>query len=667
MDAVTGEILAAAKVVLDVPRLFAWVQEQLADASARERWLEAALKLGIVFGFALFVEWLARALLRRPHEALAARPAEGLLLRIVGILGRAILEAIPILAFAAVAWLILPMTEPRFATERIAIILIAANLWARGIIVLAQSVLLPHRLATFFGCGEETRTYLLIWARRFINVAIYGWAIGEAAWWFGVPGGVYAIILKVAALVLAVLGVMFVLQNRTAVAEWLRGRRRVPDEAAVGERQREGWRLARARLGEIWHVLAIVYIVGIWSVYALHIEGGFLYIVRATLLSLLVLTVARLIVGLARRASRHGFSIGAEFRQRFPTLEARANRYLPVLTTVLAFVVYGLAGLTVLQAWDIESFAWFGSPVGRRLTSGLVSIAIVLFLALVAWEIFSSAVERYLTAVDEQGTPLPRSARARTLLPLFRTTVAVLLVVMVSLIVLSELGVNIAPLLAGAGVVGLAIGFGSQALVKDIITGLFILVEDTLSVGDVVDVGNGRSGFVEQISVRSIRMRGFDGSVYTVPFSEVTAVKNLTRDFSFYVVDLALSHREDIDEVEKIVRAVGADLQADPKLGAVILEPIEVVGVDRYDGTAVILKLRLKTLPIQQWNVGRAFNRRLKKAFDEHGVEIAFPRQVVYFGEDRKGQASPARVRIDGGSATEDEAPAPPAAAIKSA
>jgi small conductance mechanosensitive channel len=668
LDAFTGEILATAQVVIDVPWVFQWMKGQLEDDAARERWLEATLKLGIIFGFALFAEWLARTLLRRPREALAATVADGLVVRLACIAGRAVLEAVPLVAFAAVAWLVLPMTEPRFATERIAKIFIEANVWARVILVVARTVLLPHGLLLFLGLTEESRTYLLIWIKRFTNVALYGWAIGEAGWWFGVPGGVYAVILKLAALVLAVLAIVFVLQNRVAVAEWVRGREREPLPGETDERALRRWRLARNRLADVWHVLAIVYIVGIWSVYALRIEGGFFYIVRATFLSIIIIAAARVIVGIARRASRHGFAIGADLKHRFPSLETRANRYLPILTTAVSVAVYGVAALTVLQAWDVDSFAWFESPIGRRLTGGIASIVIVLLVALVAWEVFSSTVERYLSAVDEQGRPMPRSARARTLLPLFRTSVAVLLVVMVSLIVLSELGVNIAPLLAGAGVVGLAIGFGSQALVKDVITGLFILIEDTLAVGDVVDVGKEHSGVVERITIRSIRLRDETGAIHTVPFSEVTSVKNLTRDFSYYVASIGVAYREDIDEVEAVIKEVGEGIRTDPALGGSMLEPIEIIGVDKFEASAVVIKARLKTLPIHQWKVGREFNRRLKKAFDEHGIEMPYPHQTIYFGTDKRGEAPPARILVEqAAAATEESEATPPAKRFKSA
>jgi small conductance mechanosensitive channel len=242
---------------------------------------------------------------------------------------------------------------------------------------------------------------------------------------------------------------------------------------------------------------------------------------------------------------------------------------------------------------------------------------------------------------------MARSGRTRTLLPLLRTTVLVVLMVMVTLIVLSELGVNIAPLLAGAGVVGLAIGFGSQALVKDVITGLFILIEDTLGVGDVVDVGKGHTGVVEALSIRTIRLRDVAGVVHTVPFSEVTTVRNLTKDFAYYVLDVGVSYREDTDEVVAVLKDVADDLQQDPKFGPLMLEPIEVIGVDRFADSAVMIKARLKTLAMKQWAVGREFNRRMKKAFDQHGIEMPFPHQTIYFGSDKRGNAPPMHIRVE--------------------
>jgi small conductance mechanosensitive channel len=222
-----------------------------------------------------------------------------------------------------------------------------------------------------------------------------------------------------------------------------------------------------------------------------------------------------------------------------------------------------------------------------------------------------------------------RSARARTLLPLIRNAFRVVLGVMVTLIVLSELGLNIAPLLAGAGVVGLAIGFGAQTLVKDVITGFFILAEDTISVGDVADI-DGNAGVVEAMTIRSIRLRDVAGTVYTIPFSAVTTVKNLTKDFSFAKFDVGVAYDSDVDEVIGLMREVATELRQDPEFRYAILDDLEVMGLNQFTDSALMLLARLKTPPGQQWRVSREFNRRLKILFDKHGVEIPFPQRTIH-------------------------------------
>jgi len=219
------------------------------------------------------------------------------------------------------------------------------------------------------------------------------------------------------------------------------------------------------------------------------------------------------------------------------------------------------------------------------------------------------------------------------LLPLLRTALLCLIIVVASLMVLSHLGIDIAPLLAGAGVVGLAIGFGSQALVKDIITGLFILLEDQIAVGDIVDVGKDHKGVVEAITVRTIRMRDQSGHVHTVPFSEVTSVKNLSKEFSYAVARITISYREDIDRVVEILRGVGDQLAQDDTLQPFILNPFEYMGVDALDEAAVVLVVRIRTVPGKQLAVGRGFNRLVKIAFDEYGIVSRDPTPIVMLND----------------------------------
>ncbi|MDH3911148.1 MAG: mechanosensitive ion channel, partial [Rhodospirillales bacterium] len=330
---------------------------------------------------------------------------------------------------------------------------------------------------------------------------------------------------------------------------------------------------------------------------------------------------------------------------RFPTLEERANRYLFVVHRVSKTVVNVLAALVLLQIWGLDIAGWLFSETGRVVAARLATILLILAGAWVVWEVVSSSVQRYLEDRDEAGGAKHLSARMRTLLPLFRNTVRVVLVVFVVLTVLSELGVNIAPLLAGAGVIGLAIGFGAQTLVKDVITGVFILLEETIAVGDVVTLGS-NTGVVEGLTIRTVRLRDLTGTVHTVPFGDVTSVLNLTKDFSFAIIDVGVAYREDIDEVIEVLKQIGAEVQADETYGPLILEPLEVLGLDSFGDSSVNIRVRFKTLPIKQWMVRREFNRRMKRRFDELGIEIPFPHQTLYFGVDKEGQAPAARLRV---------------------
>ena len=630
LNEIGDEVLATVAAIADAPRIADWVEGQMSDPAARARWVEVATHLSVVFGLAVLANFLVVTLLRRPRAALAGKPGTRLWTRLILTLLRAFLDLLPILAFAGAGYIVLPMLHPRLGTARVAEIMINASVIARAVVAVAREILVEGSApAALLGLEEETRTYLYVWARRFTGWSVYGYAVLDGALWLGIPEGIDATLARVIALVLAALTVVFVLQNRAGVAAWLRG----AGEASGKRRGVGGWRMLRQRLADTWHVLAIIYIVGIYAVYALRIPGGFAFALRASGLSVVLIVGAGLLVRLMGHAAERGFALSADLKARFPTLEARANRYLPVFSAVLSAAIYVFAGLGLLQAWGADGFGWMQSEWGQRVTSGALSIGTVAVVAIAVWEVFSSAIERYLAAVDDQGRPLPRSARARTLLPLVRTTMAAVIALTVALTVLSELGINIAPLLAGAGIVGIAIGFGAQTLVKDIITGFFILVEDTLAIGDVVDVGGDHAGVVEAISIRAIKLRDMAGSVHTVPFGNVSSVKNLTRDFSYYVSDIAVAYREDTDRVIEVLKEVARGLKEDAAFGYFMLEPLEVVGVDRLENSAVIIRVRLKTLPIQQWSVGREFNRRVKKAFDAEGIENSTPQRIVYSQE----------------------------------
>jgi small-conductance mechanosensitive channel len=225
---------------------------------------------------------------------------------------------------------------------------------------------------------------------------------------------------------------------------------------------------------------------------------------------------------------------------------------------------------------------------------------------------------------------------------LLSTTVIVVAVVMI----LAELAIDIGPVLAAAGVVGIAVGFGAQHLVQDVISGFFILLDDQIRVGDVVQIAD-KGGLVEHLNLRVVVLRDLAGNVHYVRNGKIDVVTNMTKDYSRYVFDIGVAYREDVDEIIRVVRQIDEELRSDPEFESDILEPIEILGLDQFADSAVIIKARTKTKPIKQWSVAREFNRRLKKKFDEKGIEIPFPHVTLYMGQDKTGQAPPLNVAME--------------------
>ncbi|HEY1504172.1 MAG TPA: mechanosensitive ion channel domain-containing protein [Stellaceae bacterium] len=616
LDAIGGEILAAAPILAQAPSIGAWTERQIDDPTLRQRWIDISAKLFVILVAGLAADLITRLLLRRPARFLHARQSESLPLQLLLLALGMVVELLPVLAFAAVAIFVTPLTEPAARTRGVASVLIATTIWARAFLAVARCLLLSPRAQLLYPLGEETRAYLYIWMRRFAYCGAYGYAISVCAWYFNAPGAIEGLLMRSAVLVLAVLAIVFVLQNRAPVAEWLRG-----DDRADGIR----WRALRSRLGESWHILAIAYVVGTFGVYVLNAEGSFTLLLRATALSLVVISGATILARLSERLLRRSFAVSPELKERFPRLEVRANRYTALISGATVSVIYILAAAALLEAWGINAFTWLVNLAQQPSSRGALSMVIVLIGGIVLWEFFSAMIERKLAGIDSAGR-----SRARTVLPLLRTTVLVVLITIAALMILSQIGINIAPLLAGAGIAGIAIGFGAQALVKDVITGFFMLLEDTFAVGDRVDVGGGHIGVIEAVSIRNFRLRDIQGIVHTVPFSAITTVLNMSRDFAYVVCDAGVVYREDPDRVIEVMLEAGKEIAAEPRWSRYVLSPLEILGVDRFTDTAMIIRARIKAAPPYQLELGREFNRVLKKAFDRNGIEMGSVNQINY-------------------------------------
>ena len=631
---ISQNIVAAAGAVLDAPAIWSWVRATFGDPARRNDFFAIVAHIAGFLAAGLIAEGALRLALRGPRGRVEARSEDGVGATLVFLLARTILDLAPIAGFAAAAYGAVALVGPDPAVRLGALALINASVLARAVIAVARMVVAP-RVASLrvLPIGDIAANYVFIWIRRLANLTIYGAFTVQSALLLGLPLPAYEMLLKLLGLAIGALFVMLVMQNRQPVAQWIRG-----EDAAVLSS-------FRRRLADVWHVLLILYLVISFAVWALEIPGGFEFILRASLLSVVIIAAAKLASIAAGQFVARAFQLNDDVKTRLPELEAPVNRYLPLLEKAGRSLLFLFAGLGVLQAWGVDILSWAASENGRGMIGSLATIVIIVVIAFAVWEVVSALIERYLAARDSAGGAVERSQRVRTLLPLLRNVFMVALTVMAVLTVLSELGIDIGPLLAGAGVVGLAVGFGAQTLVKDIITGLFILLEDSISVGDVVDVA-GHSGVVELLTIRTIRLRDVRGTVHTVPFSEVSSVKNLTKDFSYALMEIGIAYREDVDDVIGVIQEVGAGLRANEALAASILEDIQVQGLDRFDDSAVIIRARIKTMPLQQWSVRRAFNKALKRRFDELGIEMPFPHQTVYFGEDKTGAAPAAPVRL---------------------
>ncbi|HXG88737.1 MAG TPA: mechanosensitive ion channel family protein [Vicinamibacterales bacterium] len=344
-----------------------------------------------------------------------------------------------------------------------------------------------------------------------------------------------------------------------------------------------------------------------------------------TLALALAATLAGAVALVASRLARRLLhAVGQEHTMTEPLARGtiRIVRFVSFLVAfaVFAFPALDLAGVEMRVGLHSEELGRWAAVTGVRIAALLLlAFAIVRILAAVIVR-----AERDL-AVGTGFDALERRKRAHTIAGVARRALSIVIWTTAVLIVLRELDVDITPVLTGAGIVGLAIGFGAQTLVRDVITGFFLIVEDQVRVGDVAMV-NGTGGLVEQINLRTIVLRDMEGTVHVIPNGEIKTLANRTKDYSYYVVDLGVDYDADTDQIVTLVRGVGATLAAEPAFAPSILEPLEVMGVDDFKDSSVTLKFRIKTVPLKQWEVGRELRRRIKYALDREGIKLPSPR-----------------------------------------
>jgi moderate conductance mechanosensitive channel len=671
-----------------LPLLWAWIVVMATNRMAHDILVNLAWRLALVMTVALAVEYLLRRLMRRPIATLeapppqpatqgpadtetrtAARaeatseedeetpeedeeipeddepqpspgpvaraeageteppertrrriPAWALMRRLPLVLARLFLDLVPVAGFT-LAGHVVAATTLGYGNGVHVILLTVVDVYAAcaALLCLARMLLSPHtpRLRLFH-LPDQFAAYLMRWTRRLVIIFVIGYAIAQVGLLLGLSDVAYRALIKANGFVLHTGLAIMVVQKRRAV----RKRLRAPPDATGAM----AW--VRNSLASVWHWIALFFLIASWLVWAVEIPNGFAEAVHFSVITALLLIGARLLLIVLDGSLDRALRVPAETAARYPGLEERLRLYHPGLSALSRGAVYVLCVLALLQLYGVGGFTWFAeSALGQRIVSACGTILVTVLLALLAWEAANAAMQRHLAKLtkDQQIT---RSARLRTLLPLMRSALLITILVFAGLTVLSEIGINIAPLLAGAGIVGVAIGFGSQKLVQDFITGIFLLLENAMQVGEFVTV-SGLSGTVEALSVRTMRLRAGDGSVHIIPFSAVTTVTNVNRGLGNASVSVSVEYDEDTDRVCAILKEVVGGMRAEPDFATKMLSDLQLWGVDKVDGSAATIVGQVVCTDSGRWSVQREFNRRMKLRFQELGIRLYNPMRNV--------------------------------------
>jgi small-conductance mechanosensitive channel len=582
-------------------------------------WRGLALAAGVlIVAFAL--EWLAKrrmgGFVARLKQSAAATRRGRFLALAVGALIEIFEAALFLIAAAAASSIAFGRADPM----RDLVMAVALSVFAvRVAVAVARIVFAPHAPALRLIAWDDDAARR--GTRAFCILAILA-AIG----YFG--GGFLRLVGLVAPLTKLwelVFGTAIVLQliwvvwhgRKAAAAAWTRG---VPENS-----------VARTLIG-IWHIPATLYLVLMGAIWAFAAVVERPAQARAVIWSFVLIHLLPVADWLAARLIDWLFGDRerpAETKTAGPDVPAPVRRGTgKVLLIAIRVVLVTIFLVSLVEAWGIPVVALLDSAGMRPVVRGLFQVLVAVLLATLAWEGIKFALRRYLGESQQQPQPeghdpVPGS-RGTTLLPIVRTFALITLAVILGLIVLSSVGIDIGPLLAGAGVVGLALGFGAQALVRDIVSGFFFLVDDAFRLGEYIDVGKVK-GTVEKITIRSVQLRHHRGALHTVPYGRIEAISNFTRDWTIEKLEFGLKYGTDPEKVRKLIKKIGQDLAKDPEVAPHLIETLKSQGIKQFGDSAIIFRAKFKTVPNQQFVVKREALRRIQEAFVANGIEFAFP------------------------------------------
>ncbi len=611
------------------------------------RFVPVAIDVGIVMAAALGTLFVIRFVANRAFGSLAASAEGASILRRFGLLVASFaVDALAIAVAWGAGWL---MTLYLGESGRMGInqsLFLNAFALIELVKVVLRALLAPvHMSLRIAPITDTSAVYWYFWLSRLVSVIGYTFLFIAPILSANVSRASADAVRIVVTLAALVMTCLIIMQNRDPVRAALTARAAANDHDVVGQLLR--------RLASVWHMIAIVYLVAIFVLWLVNPRNALPFVIQATFQSLVGIAIGLALLVFLRRMTSAGMRLPEEMKESLPMLEARLNAFVPTIMRVVRIVVVAAVIVTIAQAWQLADVAgWLSSELGQRMATSLISAAVILALGGLAYLAVASWVEYRLNP----NVGVVPSARERTLLALFRNAFTVILALIVLMLVLAELGVNIGPLLAGAGVAGLAIGFGAQKLVQDVINGGFIQFENAMNEGDFVTAGN-ISGTVEKLTIRSVSLRSLDGAYHVVPFSAVDALTNYNKNFAFHMAETRVALHENIPKVKQAMSDAFDELR-DTEHNDNIIGDLEMNGITQFLESGLVVRARIKTVAGEQWAVGRAYNEIVKRVFEERGIEIPFPHRTIHVRED--GAVTPALPRQGGPEASSSQAQANP-------
>lgn len=564
-----------------------------------------------------FDHWLQRS----PIDSLSSRIPYVLTLSIAEITG------LGLAWFAGyfMLWFNLPHTEVRLGAE---LFLLSYAMGGAAIIILRRLFDWERPEIRLLNMSDQYAKRLYRQFRHLIMISVFGllFLSGLLKAHYG-PNGVNEAFKDLLGIYILFRLMLIILQNRSTFSKMLAPKKSWSRKGSI----QQVVYLLRKSIAKIWHVLALIYLFVVGVAWVWGNTNTIKFQFRATLLTTIFLLLSFLISGYMSMLLQNGVQLNPAQRKKYPLLEKRINYFTSLANIFLHVGLMVLTIISLLWAWEGMNLSeFFAHSLFWQLSVLLLKLASTLIVSGIVWILIMTWIENHLAIGQGPVWQRPETQRKNnTLLYLLKSTLTITIVLIGLMKLLTDLGLNVGPLIAGAGILSLAVGFGAQSLVKDVINGLFNIFENTLEIGAWVEV-NGRKGWVEKVTLRTVSVRNPSGVLHVIPFSEITTIDHHTKGYSCYVTDIGLDYAQDYDQAVDVLTQVGEALKNSQTFAKDILAPLEILGVTEFAESLVKVRCRIRTKPGKQFALGREFNRLVKTFFDRNGIRFPLPARTIY-------------------------------------